>query len=80
MFTKKNQLQQTIYYKPVEIGKHNFKATFEGNEKYKPCQLEGILEIYDNRKAVTIEFSETTKVYNGEVQTFVANVVNEDGK
>lgn len=80
VFTKKNALQQTIYYKPIEIGNHNFIATFEGNEKYKSTKLEGTLEIYDNRKEVTIELSETTKVYNGEVQTFVANVVNEDGE
>ena len=77
-FYKKNGLGQTVYYNPVEIGNHKYKATFDGNEKYNACTLEGTLEIYDNRQEVTIEFPEITKVYNGEVQTIVANVVSED--
>lgn len=77
-FYKKNLIGQISYYNPVEIGNHTYKATFAGNEKYNACTLEGSLEIYDNRQDVTIEFPETTKVYNGEVQTIVANVVNEN--
>ncbi len=80
VFTKKNLIGQTITYNPVEIGNHNFKATFAGNEKYRPCTLEGTLEIYDNREEVTIEFVETSKVYNGEVQTIEANVLNSNGQ
>lgn len=80
VFSKKNLLGQTIVYNLVEIGNHNFKATFAGNEKYKSCSLEGTLEIYDNREEVTIEFVETSKVYNGEVQTIEANVLNQDGE
>lgn len=79
VFTKKNLIGQTTY-NPVEIGNHNFKATFAGNEKYRPCTLEGTLEIYDNREEVTIELVETSKVYNGEVQTIEANVLNSKGE
>lgn len=80
IFTKKNLVGQTTTYNPVEIGNHNFKATFAGNEKYKPCTLEGTLEIYDNREEVTIEFVETSKPYNGEVQTIKANVLSSKGE
>ncbi|MGL5751133.1 MAG: MBG domain-containing protein, partial [Paraclostridium sp.] len=80
VFTKKDLLGRPVNYTPKEIGNHNFKVTFEGNEKYNSASIEGTLEIYDNRKEVTIEFTDTQKVYNGEVQKPQANVLNEQGQ